>query len=840
VLGLVAVLLAASAALWLLVGRDVANSSGDRWMPWWLAGLLFAAAEVFVLHVQVRREARTISLSDIPLVLALYFASPGGLVMARVVLPLLIFLFVRRQPLIKTLFNTAVLITEGVVAVVAFGLVVGTANPDGPIGWAGAYAAAAAGGILSAGAVAFVIRLHEDRIAGADFLRTIGGGALVSAIVTTPALVAVEALHSESRSVGLLFVCGVVVFTAYRAYASLSERHLSLERLYRFSQVVSSSPEVDEVLGSVLTQARELLRAESAELSLLATDNEGGLRFRSDRSGGLDRQPLDELDTADWLWARTIDGEEPLVLPRGSRDVAIRRYLERRNWRDAIVVPLRGESGVIGTLAVADRLGDVRTFDTGDAQLLGTVANHASVALQNGRLLQRLHHEALHDALTGLPNRVRFRQVLEETLAARTHNNGVAVLVLDLDGFKEINDTLGHQYGDLVLTEIGQRIRRTAGTVASVARLGGDEFAVLLPDVLDVHTAIDAARRLVHALEEPVHVETMDLEVGGSIGIAVAPEHGDDGAVLLRRADVAMFVAKGSSAGWAVFEPSLDSTAPHGLAMLAELRQALHDEDLRVYVQPKAVMTSREIESVEALVRWPHRERGLVFPGDFIPLAERSGLIRPLTSFVLRTSVAAAAEWARGGHPVGIAVNLSPRTLLDPDLTTEIEQLLTHHRLRPDLLTLEITEGSLMSDATRTTTALARLNELGVRLSIDDFGTGYSSLSYLKRLPVQEIKIDRSFVAQLVSDDNDAAIVRSVIDLGTNLLLDVVAEGVEDEATWLRLAELGCDLAQGYHLGRPMPIENFAEWLSAYQLSRQVPTQPVRSIGTPDRTAGLG
>jgi diguanylate cyclase (GGDEF)-like protein len=836
---LIAVMVAGSGLLGLLVGPGVVNTAGDRWLPWWAAGLLFAACEIFVLHVQVRREARTISLSDIPLVLALYFANPTGLVLARVLLPLFIFLFVRRQPLIKTLFNTAVLLTEGVVAVVVFGLVVGSARPDGPFGWAGAYTAAAAGGVLSAGAVAFVIRLHEQRVGGTDFLRALAGGAVVSAIVTTPALVAVEALHSEPRAVGLLVVCGIVVFAVYRAYASLSERHLSLERLYRFSQVVSSSPEVDEVLGSVLMQARDLLRAETAELSLLATDSEDGLRFSADRSGGLDQQPLDELETADWLWARTIDGDEPLLLPRGSRDVAIRRYLERRGWRDALVVPLRGDSGVIGTLAVADRLGDVRTFDAGDAQLLGTIANHASVALQNGRLLERLHHEALHDALTGLPNRVRFRQVLEETLAARTHSNCVGVLVLDLDGFKEINDTLGHQYGDLVLTEIGHRIRRTAGSTACVARLGGDEFAVLLPDVRDVHEATDAARRLVQALEEPVHVETMDLEVGGSIGIAVAPEHGDDEAALLRRADVAMFVAKASPSGCAVFEPSLDSTAPHRLAMLAELRQALHDDDLCVYVQPKAVLVSREIESVEALIRWPNRDRGLVLPGEFIPLAERSGLIRPLTSFVLRTSVAAAAAWARTGHSVGIAVNLSPRTLLDPDLTTEIEQLLTEHGLRPDLLTLEITEGSLMSDAARTVTALARLNELGVRLSIDDFGTGYSSLSYLKRLPVQEIKIDRSFVAQLVSDGNDAAIVRSVIDLGTNLLLDVVAEGVEDEATWQRLAELGCDLAQGYHLGRPMPIENFTEWLSAYELSRQVPAQPIRSIRAPSRRAGL-
>jgi EAL domain-containing protein (putative c-di-GMP-specific phosphodiesterase class I) len=275
----------------------------------------------------------------------------------------------------------------------------------------------------------------------------------------------------------------------------------------------------------------------------------------------------------------------------------------------------------------------------------------------------------------------------------------------------------------------------------------------------------------------------------------------------------------------------MDSSSPQRLAVLAELRQAVQEDGLQVFVQPKADMRTGDVNSVEALVRWPHRERGFIPPDDFIPLAERSGLIRPLTSYVLRTALLAAAQWRRHGEQLGVAVNLSARSLLDPDLVSEVEHMLRLNGFPAQLLTLEITEGSLMSDTPRAVSQLDRLHDLGVQLSIDDFGTGYSALSYLKRLPVDEVKIDRSFIANLAFDDSDAAIVRSVVDLGTNLSLHVVAEGVEDQHTWERLVDMGCELAQGYYLGRPMPIDDFPTWLAAYRAEQPNPRGVISAIG---------
>ena len=791
--------------------------AGPR-VPWWMLTVLFALVEVTVLHVQVRREAQTVSLCEIPLVLGLFFTDPAGLLLARLVGPALVFVLVRRQPAFKCAYNLALLLANACLASLVFHALHGGTVALTATAWAGSYAAVIVAGTLDATATTLVIAAFEGQLRRRDLLREPTVEAVRACAVATIGLVAVYALSGHvAAAVPLVAVMGILLL-AYRAYAALSERHLSLERLYQFTQAVSSSPEVEQVLRSVLTQAREMLHAETAEITFLSTGAGRAVRVVLPSNGRLQRHEVDDAGAAEWVWSRAVDEEQPVLLARSVKEPGAQRYLQHLGYRDAVLAPLRGEAGVIGTLLVGDRLGDVRSFDASDLRLLETVANHAGMALANGRLIDQLRHDALHDALTGLPNRVHLQREVKAALErlAEGTSSGCTVGLMDLDGFKEVNDTLGHQHGDELLQEVARRLSQSLeGDDAVVARLGGDEFAFLLPDAVDADEAVRVARRMLHALEQPIDLDGVDVEVGASVGLALAPEHGRDVSGLLKRADLAMYAAKSAAAGVRLYEESLDTTDPQRLAMVGELRQAVEQGALEVHVQPKARLADGRVTGVEALVRWPHPVLGLVGPDEFVPVAERSGLIRPLTLLVLRRSLEACAAWRRSGHEVSVAVNLSARSLVDLDLVADVRRLLHQHGVPPRLLTLEITESSVMTDPARAMGLLVALEEMGVRLSIDDFGTGYSSLSYLKRLPVHEVKIDRSFITHLVDDLDDATIARSIIDLAGNLNLEVVAEGVEDQATWDRLAALGCTYAQGYHLGRPVPVVEFAGWLSA-------------------------
>jgi diguanylate cyclase (GGDEF)-like protein len=812
-------------------------------LPWWVLALMFGAVEMCVLHVQVRREAQTVSLSEIPLVLGLFLASPLALLAGRVLGPFLVFVVHRRQSPVKLAYNTALLTANVSVALTVFSLLGGDDDVTDLRSWFACYAAVAAAGALDAVATTLAIAAYERRLDARSLLREPAVEVPRAVAVATLALVAVFALTLDTRATVPLLASCAIVMAAYRAYASLSDRHLSLERLYRFSQAVSSRPEIDEVLGSVLAEARELLHAEHAEVLFLSPG--AAVRLALDSSDRLLRHDVADPVPAGSISAQVVHASRAALLCRGTKDAAGRAHLEQSGLREAVVAPLRGDAGVIGTLTVADRLGQVRTFVHADLQLLETVANHASIALQNGRLIEQLRHDALHDALTGLPNRVQVQRRLGEALHAldRGESPGVAVMVMDLDRFKEVNDTLGHSQGDALLVEVAQRLRAAAGADCVVARLGGDEFAVLVPAIADMDLAVRRGRRLVQALEQPIDLSGFEVGVGGSLGIAWAPEHGDDVSGLLKRADVAMYAAKGSTAAVRLYDPEIDTTSPQRLALVGELRTAIEQDQLEVYVQPKALLATGEVVSVEALVRWAHPVHGFLPPDEFIPVAERSGLIGPLTHAVLRSSLRAAAGWRAAGREIGVAVNLSARSLVDLDLADDVASLLRRYAFPPSLLTLELTEGSVMTDPARTMSVLLALRQMGVRLSVDDFGTGYSSLSYLKRLPVHEVKIDKSFVTHLVTDADDATIVRSIIDLAANLSLEVVAEGVEDQAAWDRLAELGCRFAQGWHLGRPMPIADLLRWLAdhdAARAARLVPPAATPQVPGPRAPVRLG
>ncbi|MDX6739005.1 bifunctional diguanylate cyclase/phosphodiesterase [Actinocorallia sp. A-T 12471] len=432
----------------------------------------------------------------------------------------------------------------------------------------------------------------------------------------------------------------------------------------------------------------------------------------------------------------------------------------------------------------------------------------------------RREHQALHDGLTGLPNRKLLFLRAEEALLARQLREArgdrlqkVGLFLIDLDRFKEVNDTLGHPTGDRLLQIIAHRLTHSVRPGDLVARLGGDEFAVLLPSVRDVHAAREVAVRLRAALSEPVRLDGMSFDLEGSVGIALSPDHAPDFELLLQRADVAMYVAKESRAGVEIYSPASDRNSPARLGLLGDLRRGIDRRELELHYQPKVQLSDGRLLGMEGLLRWRHPERGVLGPEEFLPLAEQTYLMKAITHSVVRDALAQAHAWWSDGLTVQVSVNVSGRDLLDGQLAETITGELMARRLPADAFGLEITERILMNESAYASETVRALAELGIPLSLDDFGTGYSSLVRLKRLPVREVKIDASFVRRLTDSAEDAVIVRSIIDLVRTLGLRSVAEGVEDAETAARLAEMGCDTGQGWHLGRPMEPAEATEWM---------------------------
>ena len=431
---------------------------------------------------------------------------------------------------------------------------------------------------------------------------------------------------------------------------------------------------------------------------------------------------------------------------------------------------------------------------------------------------QRLAHLAYHDALTDLPNRALLYDRLQQSvLAAHRSGNPLTLLVLDLDRFKDINDTMGHHAGDRLLQLVGSRLRGTLREADTVARLGGDEFALILPST-DIEGAVLAARKVLQELALPFIVDGRSLAVRASIGIARFPDHGWTAEMLLQKADIAMYLAKADASGVAVYAPDRDRYTHRRLGFVTDLTQAMDDDEFFVEYQPILHLGTGRVSGVEALVRWNHPQQGRLLPAEFIPLAEQTGLILPLTTLVLDTALDNFPMTERS-IPLSIAVNLSPRNLQDPELAQRVAERLRARGVDAPSLTFEITENVIMSDPARAMESLTRLHEMGVRLAIDDFGTGYSSLSYLRRLPVDELKIDRSFVIGL-GTGHDEVIVRSTIDLAHNLGLSVVAEGVESLAVQEQLLALGCDAAQGFFISAPAGAEVTRQWIARHPAGR--------------------
>lgn len=426
-----------------------------------------------------------------------------------------------------------------------------------------------------------------------------------------------------------------------------------------------------------------------------------------------------------------------------------------------------------------------------------------------------LRKQALYDSLTSLPNRTLFIDRLEQAILSAQRNDGtLVVMLMDLDHFKEVNDTLGHHVGDTLLNKIGPILQQNLRGIDTVARMGGDEFLILLPGS-DEHQGVEVAQKILSSILKPFLVDEHVLEVGASIGIAIYPFHADDPNSLIRRADVAMYGAKRKRSGYNIYNPKDDQHNPGRLTMMTELRKAIEKKQLTLHYQPKIDIKTNQCVGVEALVRWENPEKGMILPDTFIGSAEKSGVIKSLTQWVLQAAIAQSALWDKQGFSIDMSVNISARDFQDPGLLKLIGGLILNSAIEPSRLILEITESAVMTDTKRAFDALAELDRMGVRIAIDDFGTGYSSLNYLKRLPVDELKIDKSFVADMATSKNDAAIVRSTIDLAHNLELQVVAEGVEDQRTLDLLKGMNCDTVQGFFKSTPLSASGITEYLAS-------------------------
>jgi diguanylate cyclase (GGDEF)-like protein len=790
------------------------------------AGLLvfFGLSYLVPLRFDVRRQGFSVSVSDLPLLLALFYLPPLAVLLVRLVAGTAMQV-IRRHGVVKSFFNVSGFAAGTAAAnVVVYYFRSSPGLP--PRVWLVLAAAVFVNSLVTLAGVGAVMVIVQGPKYLPQFARTAAVGQVVTALNITVGLIMLLALEASKWAVLLLAGLAVVLCVVYRAYAQFLRQHKSLAEIHEITRAISESGAQGSLADVMLGRLRRLLQAESATLWLPARGRhpEVLLTAMVDYHGLLDRAM-----TPDSVRRLAMDSGEPVAVgPRFGTD-ALRAELRELGTKDAIVVPLRSGSAVVGTLEVAGRLGDVAHFGADDVRLVETLAAHVAIAVENSRLVDRLRYDAYHDALTSLPNRRRLLGALAEAINARTPDEVVAVMQFDVVGLRSVNEALGHGAGDRLLAKVARRLRTLAPADALVARVGGDEFAVTLraagPDA-----ALAVADQIRAQLREAMMLDALTIDVDTTVGVAVNPDHGDDPETLLQRADVATYAAKLAAVGSQLYHAGLESRSVRRLGFAADLRRALDRDEIDVYFQPQVALSDRRLVGVECLARWEHAVYGSLPPEDFVAVAEHTGQIGRLTHAVMREGLRRAREWADAGRSLSVAVNLSPRSLIDADFPRRVAELLDQYGVSADRLTLEFAEDRVLGDGDRALPVLHRLRDMGVRLAVDDFGTGYSSLAFLRRLPVHEVKIDRTFVQGMATDHGDRAIVRAVVDLSRHLGLSVVAEGVESELTLRLLTEVDCDLGQGFLFSRPLPYERLDAWLQARTEAERTAAGEVRRL----------
>jgi diguanylate cyclase (GGDEF)-like protein len=790
---------------------------------WWL-GVVFFGCELFAIRVE-RRQGQTygFSLAHVPLAVGLVYADPAALVVARLAGVALALAVTRHRKPKEAVYELAVHGAQNIGAIVAYRLALGDADPVGIHGALALLAGLFSSYLVACAALASAVALVGRRWPRRRGLMAIAKSGAVAALLNAGIGIGLTLSLWEHPYVALLIstLVGACV-ASNRLYTGMAQRYRRLETHFEFVSSVVRSSDLTEITTSVLESARKLLRADDAVLLLGPVgEDEPARRIRLGHGGLV----ATEVPTAEHL------ADVHAVMPAGTAcrvgvGPASPGWLQITGV-SAMVAPITGtDRSVVGALVVTQaRRKAVTNFGDAHVSLLGSLADQASIAIENGVLFQRLAreaeeraHQALHDPLTGVPNRARLHELLDEAIEGAYEDRGrVGLIVVDLDSFSQVVDAFGHRSADGLLIQACGRIKGLLPESAHLARLGGEQFAVVLPGVSGADEVVGAARLLIAGFDPPFQTEGVLLALGVNVGIAVYPEQAIDVSSLVQRAHIAADTARRHRSSWELYDPVNDPATPRRLALAADLREALEDDGLDVCFQPKVELATGIVRGAEALVRWNHPRLGRVRPDEFITIAEHTGDIRALTMVVMRKALAQCRVWRDRGLDLSVAVNLSARNLLDLHLVDDVTAVVDEAGVPAGALTLELTESMVMSESPRSVDVLRGLNEFGVRLSCDDFGTGYSSLAHLRRLPIGEIKIDKSFIARMTVDESDRAIARSVLALGRDLGLVTVAEGVESREGWDLLTALGCDQAQGFVVCPPLTSRQFGEWLDRRQ-----------------------
>ncbi|MBJ7610493.1 MAG: EAL domain-containing protein [Candidatus Dormibacteraeota bacterium] len=817
---LAAILLVPTIPLWILTLLPLRPFTLLHSLPVWGLVVLFFITERWPVTISVRRSTPSVGLSAAPLVLGLFFSDSWAIIVGFLIGAVLAAASRRemRQP--ETTFGIAQFSFFAALAVVTFRTLMGVQHAHGgELDWSAYSSVYAAAGvlILTSLTTSFAVALHDGHVTKQLALENVALAVAGIGAAASYGMVAVDLIWANPKGLFVVAVLGVVLLGGYRILLAERRERRMAEFLRGADQALHHSPELESAIVALIGRAREMFDGQIAQLTIYPS-SAGQKAYRTTVRAG-DPAPIEvmapiDLTELDDILEADSDG---VIIDQGSASPRSRDVLNRRGVDHAMVALLRGRTRLVGSLMVGSHV-SARSFDQRDLQLFQTLAIQTTSTLENGRLehsitrltelQQQLSHQAFHDSLTDLANRALFSDRIEHALLRRSRTNKpVAVLFIDLDDFKGINDTLGHAAGDELLVGVAERLRSSLRRPDTAARLGGDEFAVLIEDIDQVSEAEAVAERVFLALAAPFALAGQSVTVRASIGIAVSNDDNDTAGGLMSHADVAMYAAKSAGKHQQIlFAPGMEAEIVARHRLRADLERAVDADEFGVHFQPIFDLSTGRLVGTEALVRWRHPTRGMVAPDDFIRIAEETGVILELGTQVLRMACAETVRWQVRhplGQPLWVSVNISARQLAQPQFVSDVLAIVARSCLPPSSLVLELTESMVLENAEASIVKLDALKRVGIRIAIDDFGTGYSSLSYLRRLPVDILKIAKPFVDDL--DDSDQGdFARAIVGIGNALRLTMIAEGIENSDQLVTLRELGCHLGQGYHLSHPV------------------------------------